>query len=73
MLAQVYVMRDIQSWATPDERALALTLARQILASGADDPEALRCAGQAISYLAHDYPSAFTALNRTLRLNPIPL
>jgi adenylate cyclase len=70
MLAHVYVMRDIQSWATPDERALALTLAREILASGTDDPEALRCAGHAMSYLGHDYSAAFTALNRALRLNP---
>ena len=54
----------------PGERRLALTLARETLAAGTDDPEALRCAGHAVSYIGHDYPAAFTALNRALRLNP---
>jgi adenylate cyclase len=69
-LAHAYVIRDIQSWGKPGERTQALTLAREILAAGTDDPEALRCAGHALSYVGHHYSAAFTALNRALRLNP---
>ena len=69
-LAHAYVTREIQSWSAPGERALALTLARETIAAGTDDPEALRCAGHALSYIGRDYPAAFTALHRALRLNP---
>ena len=47
-LAHAYVTQDIQSWGAPGERRLALTLARETLAAGTDDPEALRCAGHAV-------------------------
>jgi adenylate cyclase len=69
-LAHTYAMRDVQLWATPDERALALRLAREVLAAGTDDPEALRCVGHVLSYVGHDYSAALTVLNRALRLNP---
>lgn len=69
-LAHVYCMRHTQGWQAPGESEGALALARETLASGTDDPDALRCAGLALAYIGGDYPAAFTALNRALLLHP---
>ncbi len=71
-LAHVYCMRSSQGWDASGDQAglLAVALARETLASGTNDPEALRCASIALSVFGHDYPAAFTAINRAVRLHP---
>lgn len=69
-LAHVYCMRSSQGWDMPGDLSQALQLGRETLATGTGDPDALRCAAIAVSVAGNDYPAAFTALNRALRLNP---
>ena len=45
-------------------------MARDVIASGSDDPGALRCAAHALSHFAQDFPAALATLNRALRLQP---
>jgi adenylate cyclase len=52
------------------ERASAVELAREAIASHRDDPDTLGHAAHAISYFAHDHEVALSTLDRALRLNP---
>ncbi len=47
----------------------AIAFARSALADSPDDPSALRLAGQAIAYLAHDLDRGRAALDRAITLN----
>jgi adenylate cyclase len=70
LLAFVHGMRVNMAWAAPEERTEAVALAREVVAAGTDDPDALRCAGITLSFCAGDYHAAFAALNRALALHP---
>jgi adenylate cyclase len=70
LLAMSYCMRNTQGWGAPNDRAAAVALAREAVAAATDDPDALHFAGHVLSHCGRDYPSAFTALNRALRLHP---
>ena len=63
------LMRLDQGWGSPDDRAIALTLARETIASTTDDAEALGPAGWALAHTAGDYPGAYAALHRALHLH----
>ena len=69
LLTYVYLMRLDQGWGAPDDRDVALALAREIIATTTDDPEALGPAGWALAHSAHDYSGAYAALNRALYLH----
>jgi adenylate cyclase len=69
-LAFSLVQQEIQGWSAPDERAEGIRLAREALADPGDDPATLRCAGQAIAWLAQDRAAGWAALERALTLNP---
>jgi adenylate cyclase len=51
------------------EIAEAIELARSALADSPDDPSALRFAGHAVAYFAHDLDAGLAALDRAFRLN----
>lgn len=70
LLASAYTTRDAQQFDTPGDREMGIALAREILETDTDDPEALCRVGFTISQLSGDFPTAFTALNRALRLHP---
>ena len=70
LLASAYATREAQKFVLPGDLEMGIALAREILETETDDPEALCRAGFTISQLAGDFPAAFTALNRALRLHP---
>jgi adenylate cyclase len=70
LLASAYATRDYQQFDAPGDREMGIALARELITSNTDDPEALCRVGFTISQLAGDLPAAFTALNRALRLHP---
>src|SRR5262249_48533787 len=70
LLASAYTTREAQQFNTPGDREKGIALAREILEGGTDEPEALCRVGFAMSELLGDFPAAFTALNRALRLHP---
>ncbi|HEX2555081.1 MAG TPA: tetratricopeptide repeat protein [Microvirga sp.] len=53
----------------PDDRAIAIRLAREIAASGTEDPEALRRVAHVLGYNAKAYEEALGAITRSLELN----
>jgi adenylate cyclase len=69
LLATVYNMRVDQGWGEPGDREAAIALGRQTLATGTDDPDALRGAAFILFY-AGDAFAARTVLDRALRLHP---
>ena len=69
-LAFCLAQQEIQGWSAPDTRAEGIRLARESLADPGDDPATLRCAGQAIAWLAQDRAAGWAALERALALNP---
>lgn len=64
------VQQEIQGWSTPEDRGEGIRLAREALADPHDDPETLRCAGQAVAWLAQDRERGAAALQRAVALNP---
>jgi adenylate cyclase len=68
LLASCY--RFATDWAEPGARETAVALAREVLATGSDDPDALRRAGINLSFSGGDSRAAFVALNRALLLHP---
>jgi adenylate cyclase len=71
LLGDVYAWRYAAGWGDQEaERASAIKLAREAIASNRDDPDTLRYAAHAISYFAHEYEVALSTLDRALRLNP---
>ena len=60
-----------QSWhlLSDQERADVVQLARQAIALGKDDPDALSWAGQTIAYLTGHHAAAARAIDRALTLN----
>jgi len=70
LLASAHATREAQRFASDADREMGTALAREILASSTDDPESLCRAGFTIAQLSGDFPAAFTALNRALRLHP---
>ncbi|MCC6720372.1 MAG: winged helix-turn-helix domain-containing protein [Acetobacteraceae bacterium] len=69
-LAFSLVQQEIQGWSAADTQEEGIRLAREALADPADDPATLRCAGQAIAWLAQDRAAGRAALERALALNP---
>ena len=69
-LGAVYMSRVLLDLAAPGDREAAIGLARDVVASGTDDPEALRRASDPLTLLAGDLPAALAALHRALRLHP---
>jgi adenylate cyclase len=59
-----------QLWATEEERAEGLRLAREALDSHRDDPPTLSFAGATVGYIGRDYEVARHAIDRSLALNP---
>ena len=59
-----------RSLVSPAEAVEAVTLARQALATGKDDPDALWMAAFTLSVLAGEHAIAATAIDRALTLNP---
>ncbi|MGK7870894.1 winged helix-turn-helix domain-containing tetratricopeptide repeat protein [Falsiroseomonas sp. E2-1-a20] len=64
------LQQEIQGWSSPDERDEGIRLAREALSDAQDDPATLRCAGQAVAWLAQDRAGGWAALDRALALNP---
>jgi adenylate cyclase len=64
------LQQEVQGWSTPDNREEGIGLAREALADAQDDPATLRCAGQAVAWLAQDRAGGWAALDRALMLNP---
>jgi adenylate cyclase len=69
LLASAYATRVAQQFDSHGDREMGIALAREILEIDTDDPEALCRVGFAMSELMGDFPAAFTALNRALRLH----
>ena len=69
-LGLVYSARVLRDLATPGDRDASIGLARDVVASGTDDPEALRYACDPLYLLAGDYPAALAALHLALRQHP---
>ena len=69
-LGLFYSARVLRGLAAPGDREAAIGLARDVVASGTDDPEALRYASDPLTLLAGDHPAALAALHRALRLHP---
>jgi adenylate cyclase len=67
--AYIHVLRVNQGWATPEERAKAVALAREALLTSRDDPNTLAFAGHPLAWLAHEYETALLAIDRALQLN----
>jgi len=65
------IAQSIQGWHLPSdqERADVVQLARQAIALGKDDPDALSWAGQTIAYLTGHHAAAARAIDRALALN----
>jgi adenylate cyclase len=53
----------------PDDREIAIRFAREVAASGTDDPEALRRVAHVLGYNAKAYEEALGAITRSLELN----
>ncbi len=70
LLASAYATRNAQQFEVPGDREMGIALAREILEIGTDDPEALCRVGFTLSQLSGDFPAAFAALDRALRLHP---
>ena len=70
LLTYVYLMRLEQGWGMPDDREIALKLARETIATTTDDAEALGPAGWALAHTGGDFPGAYAALDRALHLHP---
>jgi adenylate cyclase len=70
LLSTVYVWRTSAGWSNPAEARTAIALARDVVSSGPDDPDALGNAAHTFSYLAHDYERALAILARAIKLNP---
>jgi adenylate cyclase len=71
LLGDVYAWRYTAGWGDQEvERANAVELAREAIASNRDDPDTLRYAAHAISYFAHDHEVVLSTLDRALRLSP---
>ncbi len=64
------VQQEVQGWSMPTDRDAAIRLAREALADSQDNPETLRCAGQAVTWLAQDRERGWAALQRATVLNP---
>jgi adenylate cyclase len=54
----------------PTDREIAIRLAREVAASGSDDPEALRRVAHVLGYNAKAYEEALGAITKSLELNP---
>jgi adenylate cyclase len=54
----------------PTDRETAIRLAREVVASGTDDPEALRRVAHVLGYNARAYEEALGAITKSLELNP---
>ena len=71
LLGDVYAWRCAAGRGDQEaEKASAVELAREALASNRDDPDTLRNAAHAISYFAREHEVALSTLDRALRLNP---
>jgi TolB-like protein len=70
VLADIYAQRVSMGWDNQGEREAAATLAREVLATGTDDPDSLGSAGYVLSFCTGDSTTAFAALNRALSLHP---
>ena len=71
LLGDVYAWRYAAGRGDQEvERANAISLAREAIASNRDDPDTLRYAAHAISYFAQEHEVALSTLDRALRLNP---
>jgi adenylate cyclase len=68
--ARIYTVSDSLGWVDAADKGIPVALAREVIASGSDDPAALRGAGHAMSHFGQDYPAALATLDRTLRLQP---
>ncbi|MEO9189832.1 MAG: tetratricopeptide repeat protein [Acetobacteraceae bacterium] len=69
-LAFVYLHRNVQGWAEPDETPAAVALARAAVAASPDDPTTLRYAGHVLGTLAGESAESLAVLERAARLNP---
>ena len=71
LLGDVYAWRCAAGRGDQEaEKASAVELAREAIASNRDDPDTLRYAAHAISYFAREHEVALSTLDRALRLNP---
>jgi adenylate cyclase len=66
------IAQRLQGWhrLSDQECAEAVRLARQAIAAGKDDPDALSSAALTIAYLAGEHATAARAIDRALALNP---
>jgi adenylate cyclase len=71
LLGDVYAWRCAAGRGDQEaEKASAVELAREAIASNRDDPDTLRYAAHVISYFAREHEVALSTLDRALRLNP---
>jgi TolB-like protein/class 3 adenylate cyclase/tetratricopeptide (TPR) repeat protein len=70
--AWIYTLRIAQGWCTnPEaERSQALDLARQAIANGQNDADALSMAGYTLGFLGERLREGLAAVDRAINLNP---
>jgi adenylate cyclase len=68
--AYIQVLRFNQGWATPEERARGLALAREALLSSRDEPNTIAFAAHVLAWLGKEYDAGLAAMDRALHLNP---
>jgi adenylate cyclase len=68
--AYIQVLRVNQGWATPEERARGLALAREGLLSSRDEPDTIAFAAHVLAWLGKEYDTGLAAMDRALHLNP---
>jgi adenylate cyclase len=70
LAAFCHTLLAVQGWEGPGDRALGISLAREVVRSAPDEPAALHCAARALVYLDYDHAGAWSAIERAIALNP---
>jgi adenylate cyclase len=68
--AYVHALRTNQGWATPEDVAQGIQLAREALASSREEPNTVAYAAHVLAWLAHEHDAAVAAIDRAINMNP---
>ncbi len=69
-LLHFYLNRQVQGWAEPGEKEVAIALARECATDGRDDPPIIRMAGHLLALIGNEREQAVVLLERAMHLNP---
>jgi adenylate cyclase len=70
LYARSLIFRRAQGWARPGDNVKGVTLAKEALADGGDDPVALARVAITLTYFAEDYDQAVILADRAVDLDP---